>query len=181
MKKLTLKTSLLFSIVCSLASATAFADKMGPRGDKFYEEAAHFENACAQKSVCRAPYSNSNLYDQKARFDQIAPSVKDSLKAVAEDQSQVWGDTILEGDYIVSGRTRLDSVVAYFKDNRLVGYKIRYSQKAWYVGECNYDGTRESLKNCKEGRIVEGSYVSGDVQTYFTDEEKHADFSFLAE
>jgi hypothetical protein len=109
---------------------------------------------------------------------KLEAPIQETIKKIAVEQAQAWGDSILEGDYHAGGRTRLDTVVAYYKGKTLVGYKIQYSEKAWYVGSCKFDGTRASLKDCKEGRIVEGSYVSPDQLTYFSDEERHAEFSF---
>lgn len=161
-----------------LSSSFAMADQMGPNGDKFYEEAARFENACSQ-DPCRNPYRKILVYNQKTRANALSIPVRDGLKAVAHDQAQVWGDTILEGDYVASGRTRLDIVYAFYKKDKLVGYKIQYSEKSWFTGSCDFDGKRASLKKCSEGRIVEVSFVSPDLKTYFSDEEKYADFSLI--
>ena len=173
---LKLFTAAVSAAVMTSFAPNAFADQMGSDGDKFYEEAAHFENAC-MTGECKAPYIKKVVYDQKKKVSQLADKDKSSLKAVAFNQAQIWGDTILEGDYKAAGRTRLDHVVAFYKDNDLVGYKIQYSEKAWYTGECNYDGKKESLKSCREGRIIEGSYVSPDAETFFSDEERYAEFS----
>ncbi|UOF00701.1 hypothetical protein [Bdellovibrio reynosensis] len=173
---MSVKTALV-ALLGIFVTSFSFADQMGPNGDKFYEEAAHFENACNADS-CKAPYSKQVVYNQKAKLSKLSEPVKGVLRGIAAEQAQIWGDTILEGDYYSTGRTRLDGVVAYFKNDVLVGYKIQYSEKAWYTGDCGFDGSRETLKNCKEGRIVEGSYVSSDTQTYFSDEERYAEFSF---
>lgn len=173
--------SLKFAIATLLgfiAVSPAMADQMGPNGDKFYEESAHYENACHEEP-CKAPYSHKILYKQDARLNELSAQQRDGLKAVAKAQAQIWGDTILEGDYIASGRIRLDQVLGFYKKNRLIGYKIQYSEKAWYLAECNYQGKRENLKECKTGRIVEGSYVSADMKTYFSDEERYAEFAFI--
>lgn len=167
-----------FVLLGLLASSGAWADQMGPNGDRFYEEAARFEHACKKSPECQGVYSKKIVYDQKNRVNQLPIKTRDALKHVATTQAQIWGDTILEGDYYASGRTRLDSVEAFYRNNDLVGYKIRYSEKAWYTGDCDFDGSRESLKYCKEGRIIEGSFVSSDALTYFSDEEKYAEFSF---
>lgn len=163
-------------VVLTMTSSLAIADQMGPDGDKFYEEAARFENACAQEP-CRAPYSHKVLFDQEDNLNELSEKAKIALNAIAIDQAQVWADTILEGDYYSTGRTRLDQVVAFYKSEVLVGYKIQYSEKAWYTGDCEFDGDQSSLANCQEGRIVEGSYVSPDALTYFSDEERYAEFS----
>lgn len=162
-----------------LTSSFAFADRMGQDGDKFYEEAARFEHACKATPECEAPYSRKIVYSQKTRFDKMPLDIRNELKRVAFAQAQIWGDTILEGDYHAAGRTRLDVVEAFYKNDAIVGYKIIYSEKAWFVGNCEFHGTQDSLKNCKQGRITEGSFVSPDAQTYFTDEEKYAEFSFV--
>lgn len=167
---------LLFAAVTVFASL-ASADEMGPNGDKFYEEAAHFANACVS-DTCKAPYSIQTVYSQKSRRSKLDAQMTEAFKKVAFDQAQIWGDTILEGDYHASGRTRLDVVKAIYKGDQVVGYKIRYSEKAWYTGQCEFDGrSKETLKNCKLGRISEESYVSTDLRTYFSDEDKLADFS----
>lgn len=169
----------LAAVLGLLTSSLAWADRMGPNGDKFYESAAHFENACGT-GECKAPFKRIESYNVKTSIDTLDAKIKVEMKKVANDQAEAWGDTILEGDYYSSGRTRLDSVSAYYKGKTLVGYKITYSEKAWFVGDCKYDGSRESLKGCKEGRIVEVSYVSPDFLTYFSDEERYAEFSFAS-
>lgn len=164
------------AVLSVLVSPFAMADKMGPKGDRFYEEAAHFANACSE-TPCKAPYTSVVLYNKKTRSNKLAAPLAEQLKKVAWEQAQVWGDTILEGDYVSAGRTRLDLVIGFYKNEKLVGYTIQYSEKSWFTGDCNYNGTRDTLKGCKEGRIAESSYVSSDLQTYFTDEDKHADFA----
>lgn len=169
--------SKFFLAVLMLFSASlAFADQMGPNGDKFYDEAAHFANACSN-GECKAPYSISLVYNQKSRLNKMDAAHLQILRKIAFDQAQVWGDTILEGEFVSAGRTRLDTVVAYFKNERLVGFKIRYSEKAWDTSDCSYDGKQASLKDCKLGRIFEESYVAPDYATFFTDEDRQADFS----
>lgn len=169
--KIALAACLLLGMMSS-----AGADEMGPNGDKFYEEAARFETACVQDS-CAAPYTRKVIYSQNPQPASTSGDVTQRLTEVAFDQAQIWGDTILEGDYHSEGKTRLDEVVAFYKDNKVVGYKIQYSEKAWYTGECNFDGSNDSLQTCQEGRIIEGSYVSADTLTYFSDEERYAEFS----
>lgn len=154
------------------------ADEMGPQGDKFYEEAGHFFSACSE-SPCKAPYSAIILFNQQSRLNKLSAAQKEGLQKVAWEQAQIWGDTILEGDYVSAGRTRLDLVTGYYKENVLVGYKIQYSEKAWYTGECDYDGTQAKLKGCPLGRIAESSFVSADLRTFFTVEEKQANFEAL--
>ncbi len=174
-----MKLRLLFALVLLVTPALSWADKMGPNGDKFYEAAARFEGACGQQLECRPPYSRKVLYSQRSRINKLSDSVRQSLKDVVDYQTQIWGDTILEGDYVSSGRPRLDEVIAYYLNSELLGYKMRYSEKAWYTGDCTYNGTRPSLANCQEGRIAETSYVSPDMKTFFSDEEQFAQFLMI--
>lgn len=173
-------TLALATAMTAFMSSFAMADVMGPNGDKFYEEAARFETAC-QTDPCKAPYTRTVVYVQKTRYNKLSAETTDRLRTIALDQAQVWGDTILGGDYYTAGRTRLDEVVAYYKKGALIGYKIKYSEKAWDTNNCPFDGTKSSLKDCREGRIIEGSYVSADTLTYFSDEERYAEFSFHAQ
>ena len=171
-----MNVSWILSIAFMLTPLMAQADKMGPNGDKFYEAAAHFEGACRNKRECRAPYSRDILFSLDNKLEKIQPETRSSLKEVAHYQTQIWGDTILEGDYVAAGDLRLDEVVAYYHGSELLGYKIVYSETAWYTGDCSYDGSKDSLKSCSEGRIVEASYVSKDMETFFSDEEQFAQF-----
>lgn len=172
------KTKFLIAAVLGVwTPVLSLADQMGPQGDKFYEEAAHFENACKNAPTCKAPYRRQVVYSVTEGKNKISQDLQKSLQKIAFEQAQIWGDTILEGDYVADGNTRLDEVTAYYKSNKIVGYKIQYSEKAWYTGDCNYDGKQESLKECRQGRISEVSYVSPDLMTYFSDEERYAQFA----
>lgn len=170
-----LLASTLFSV---LISTIAWADQMGPEGDKFYEETAHYVHACKNPNGCQTPYRNEVIYNHRKEINRLTPESKEALKKISTEQAQIWGDTILEGDYVADGQTRLDNVFALLKNDQLVGYKILYSEKAWYIGDCEYDGRDESLETCAKGRIVESTFVSPDMQTFFSDEENQADFAF---
>ncbi|UOF02374.1 hypothetical protein [Bdellovibrio reynosensis] len=92
------------------------------------------------------------------------------LSALAEKESWIWGDTILEGDYISSNEpVVLDLVEAVYSGKSLVAYKIVYSAKAWDTGACevDYDALEdenanldEVLAECTVGKIVGNSYVN---------------------
>lgn len=170
-----LTTSILLGfLVCS----TAWADESGPGSERFREESAAYAEACKDESACRAPYHNQVLYSHSKQINHLTDVTKEALKSISFEQAQIWGDTILEGDYAAEGSTRLDRVLALFKGDQLIGYKIQYSEKAWYTGQCEYTGVPETLKNCAPGRIHEGSFVSTDLETYYTDENDQADFAF---
>ncbi len=100
-----------------------------------------------------------------------------SLYTVAYDQAQIWGDTILEGDYVADGRTRLDEVLVIKENMKVIGYAVSYSERAWYIGECAYTHRNpETLASCDEGRIYERSFVSLDLNDAEVDQNQFADF-----
>lgn len=167
----------IIALLGFIAPAISSADSMGPNGDKFYEEAAHYENSC-HRNTCTAPYSHKVVYNQRTRYDKLDQRIKVILRQVAIQQATLWGDSLLNEGFYSIKRTRLDHVLAFYKNDTLIGYKIRYSEKAWDVRDCGFNGRRDSLVSCPQGRIVEGSYVSADALTYFSDEERYAEFAF---
>lgn len=107
----------------------------------------------------------------------LSPEILSRLKDVAEDQAFIWGDTILEGDYVADGKTQLDRVEGVYLNQELVAYRITYSERAWYIGDCAYeDMTHESFEGCESGLIVESSYVSPDFSSWMRDLDAIADF-----
>ncbi|WP_413587258.1 hypothetical protein [Bdellovibrio sp. HCB274] len=96
------------------------------------------------------------------------------IAKLAEHESGVWGDTILEGDYQASQEAiRVDEVVAIYQGAKLVAYKMKFSLKAWDTGSCDldYDALAEDdanldelLSECELGRIYGSAYISADLQ-----------------
>lgn len=159
-----------------LFSGNALADAKGPGGDAFYELIITYRQSCEQD--CRAPFKGEAVFDaSQTEHSPLPVATQEHLKAVAFNQAQIWGDTILEGDYVSAGETQLDRVLVLYKNDEVIGYKITYSEQAWFTGECEYDANDEStLNKCTPGRIRESSFVSPDFRTYFRDEDHFADF-----
>ena len=134
----------------------------------FEDVAVQFSVSCL-KDDCDKPFSKTVIEpDEKMRG---------YFKIIAKKQAQIWGDTILEGDYIADGDTRLDQVRELKINDKTVGYLITYSEKAWNISDCAYDGLHPELLNqCVVGRIVESSYVSLDLREYFYDDTTCATF-----
>lgn len=170
----------LISVVVFLSTVlggNVYADAKGPGADVFYSLIETYRQACVHG--CTDPFTNEDAFDvEQPGQSRLAAEVETNLKFVAYAQAQIWADTILEGDYYAEGNTRLDTVIALYKNHEFIGYKIVYSERAWYTGECNFDGADESaLLDCQEGRIHESTFVSPDFKTYFRDEDALADFS----
>ncbi len=141
----------------------------------FQSEMSKISASCGVES-CEKPYSKSLIFhfseDQK-----IDSNIKLIFERISFKQAQVWGDTILEGDYAAEGNTRLDAVVKLYRHDEQIGYLITYSEKAWDTGNCLYDGINDAtLRGCIEGRIYESSYVSLDFRDYFYDSKSMAVF-----
>lgn len=134
-----------------------------------------FQKHC-KKNECEAPYNKVLVYDSSRSINLLSPEVLKELNSKAFQQAQIWGDTILEGEYFSEGHTKLLSVTALVKDNQLVGYHFKYSEKAWYVGDCNPGDQYKDLSKCQVGRIVESSFVANDMTELQNDFESLAEF-----
>lgn len=142
---------------------------------EFQADAQKISELCSERQ-CPEPYFKETVFRHRG-MDELSPEIKVILKRIAHAQAQIWGDTILEGDYAADGKTRLDRVQELFKSGKRIGYLITYSEKAWDTSECTYDGIHDdTLKDCKPGRIVESSFVSADYRDYFYDERTAAVF-----
>ena len=116
-------------------------------------------------------------YYQTKDLIRLPSQVYQNLKKVAFDQAQIWGDTILEGDYAADGKTELDQVLVIKQDAKIVGYAISYSERAWYTGHCAYISQRpSSLANCEEGRIHETSFVTPNLNDAQVAQNQFAEF-----
>lgn len=128
--------------------------------------------ACA-RGTCKAPFEKVELANLPP--EQIAP-----FQEIATDLAQVWSDTILEGDYHADGKTYVDSITALYIDGKIFAYRIHYFERAWYVGNCEFNPENpESLSLCDEGRITESSYVSADFKLFMRDPSGFVDFISL--
>lgn len=157
----------LFIHISPVQASVAVPDQL----NLFVNEINLFNQNC-QGFKCQSPYTVIELYRYSAQsdFGQLQFKSKKELMQIAYQQAQVWADTILEGDFVADGKTRLDEVQALYKNKKLIGYKITYSERAWDTAYCNYDGLHEdTLRGCTEGRIVESSFVSTDyAQAFYT-------------
>jgi hypothetical protein len=152
------------------ASSFGFA----ARHNRAYEVARLFYEAkCDQR--CQSGVTID--YYRSKDFLRLPNQVYRGLLKLAFDQAQIWGDTILEGDFVADGKTELDEVLVLKRDGRVLGYGIVYSEKAWYVGQCTYVYRNPaSLAGCGMGRIAERSFVTSDLAEVEVDENGFADF-----
>ena len=100
----------------------------------------------------------------------VEKPVRDRMLMIAKDQAEIWGDTILEGDYETDGVVRLDLIEAVTRGFDVIAYRITYSARAWDTSTCIYiSGRPETLAGCVEGRIVESAYVTPGLDRWVSD------------
>jgi hypothetical protein len=133
---------------------------------------AYMQNPHASTYQFQVFFSKSNRV-QLPEFSTL----KAPIQKLVKERSNIWGDTILEGDYFSKDQAHLDTVTALFKNKQLFAYAVTYSAKAWYTGDCAFDFKNlKTLVSCQVGRIVESIYISADLEYNFMDENKYAQF-----
>ena len=169
-------TSLLMNLglIFSASISTAQTDVLS--AESFKQDIEQFTLLC--KSDCQGTdYTIATVYENPKIIGDLSQKSKLDLIKIAGIQAQIWGDTILEGDYVASGHTSLDIVEKIYLKNRFLGYRIYYSEKAWFTGDCEYNPDDLSkMDQCVAGRIHERSYVSPDMKTYFVNDDDYAQF-----
>lgn len=167
-----------FALAAGALSFTAQADEYGVEYPQLLESIRKAQSHCSDSNGCELLGIESKvLFSSHASEKFLSETQMARLKEIAFDQSQIWADTILEGDYESDGQTRLDLVVGLFHGETLIGYRITYSERGWYIGDCSYDyEDKASLKGCQEGRIKESSFVSPAMTAWMRDEHDYAEF-----
>lgn len=164
-------------VICSaLFSWSPLARAEARFSQDFIREVESFRKICSTQPC---PYTENLIYVHGHR-SRIGQGLLRSLQAAALDRAQIWADTILEGDYVADGVTRLDRVYMISNGNKTVAYRIVYSEQAWFTADCSYDSSDESsLQECQAGRIVEASFVSPELNDVIADEDGFAEFKSL--
>lgn len=167
MKAMTLNLTLALSMIAFVSPASAKTMKPTP-------------SSCdTVQALCKAKdLKFQEVFDvSEGKVTDGAQPVLAPLENLAKRIAHVWGDTILEGDYHSDGATRLDRVEAFYSQDQVVAYRITYSERAWYTGDCGITEQGEyDLKTCQEGRIVESSYVVPDLSDWTNDDMAYAEF-----
>lgn len=141
-----------------------------------FEDSLALAAASCEEQKCKAPYQKEILYQDLPVIGHDFKR-KEVFEQLAFDQAQIWADTILEGDYEADGNTVLNRVVAVYEKQKLLAYYITYSEKAWDISQCRYDGSdAAALELCTQGRIIESVYLSSDFKDYFFIEKDYAQF-----
>jgi hypothetical protein len=152
----------------SFVSSEAFWDEI------YRSQSFCADLACEKSSVKKRPIKTSE-------WIKISPEVRAELRKIARTLvNENWPESILEGDFIIKGHTRLDEVYFLMKNNESIGYWISYSVRAWDVSTCDYDPIEHrDLSDCREGRIYEGAFVHSSLKDYNVDRYFSAHFKPL--
>lgn len=105
-----------------------------------------------------------------AEIHNLTDETRDRLEVTANEMSQIWGDTILEGDYYSDAEVQVDQIQELTIGPTMIGYRITYSAVAWDTSTCDFQSEDKStLKKCQSGKIMESGFVSADFSSSFQD------------
>jgi hypothetical protein len=145
-----------FIIVMLVISQTAFANQKVFKGLIDTAQKNCPELNCSQEFFVR-PLT-------EAETSSLNSVMMLRIHQIAFDLNQLWGDTILEGDYEVTGEMHLEILSGVFINGKLSGFRIQYSQPA-----------KDLLKD-QTGKITEKGFVSLNLTEAFVDEFSMAKF-----
>lgn len=164
-------------LIFLFAAMNSFADNYFVGSRQFMELMENYKQSCNE--VCQKPFHQIVLYKHgKENLVLLSKSELKAFKKIANNQAYIWIDTILEDNYHADGDTKIEEIVGVFRSGDLVGYKVRYFEKAWYIGGCRYDGDVSTLSRCLPGVIKETSFVSTDFKTYVRNNDEIATFYY---
>jgi hypothetical protein len=137
-----------------------------------------------------AALESKQYQSTEVEISKLSAKENTALLEAATDESGIWGDTILEGDYILDSQSKIEllSVEKLVSNtSEFLGYRIMYQHGAYETGSCEVDwdaadenpeAFEEQLNNdCTRGHIIAGAYVTPDFKDHFRDEDAIEDFS----
>lgn len=128
------------------------------------------DRGSCQSGLSVQTYTKNQIY-------ALPNGILSALTRFAVNKAQIWGDTILEGDYAADGKTQLDAVTVIRSHQQIIGYAFTYSERAWFTGNCYYDSRSPmTLRSCEEGRIRETAFTATDLSHAEVDQNQFADF-----
>lgn len=124
---------------------------------------------CTNSSITLKKLSTEEFYELKSE-------VRAQLAKVGADiADNIWSDTILEGPFYNQNQVRLEAVEVVMHQNRAIGWRVTYSDRAWDIESCAFDSKDLStLEKCDSGHIVESAFSSFDFTEEFRDDESSA-------
>ena len=143
---------------------------------QFIKEVRRAQKQCSSLDCPNSPIKKVIM--SQTEWLNLPLSTRRQLQTVARLLiNERWPDTILEGDYIIKGPSRLEQKAWLVHNQEPIGYWIEYSVRAWDYSQCDFDPFQNpSLKGCIEGRIYEAAFVSLSLKEYDVDESHLAKF-----
>lgn len=133
--------------------------------------------------------ATARAFVQKLSVDEIQALpegtielLRDAAKSFAE---QFWPDTVLESEYHVEFRPRVEALDQLFIDGEVVGYRLSFSSVAWNLHDCpvftesevQEKGLASLIKEkCPRGRINDQAFILSKISGSFDDEMSFARF-----
>ncbi|MGE9744764.1 hypothetical protein [Bdellovibrio bacteriovorus] len=148
-----------------------------------------FASSKAEQTFLKKLYSvieAGSEVTQEIDFDSLSAPDQAALLKAAEYESNIWYDTILEGDYQLKDGASVEFgslTKIYSAAGEFVAYKGQIQHEAYDTGSCDIpyeedDATiQEYMKeNCVAGYISSGIYISPDFKFHLRDENAIEDF-----
>lgn len=170
-----MKTTLVILLTLTSLLTHAYQGQSSQRARQV--EVAFKSSGCIKinDGICQNGHKVQTYSGQQ--FQQLPVAIQKALHEIAYQQAQIWGDTILEGDFFANGEVQIQKVKILSHQNKIVGFQLTYFEKAWYTGDCTFNSNRlETLNACRPGRIYESSYVTHDATEARVDENQFAKF-----
>lgn len=170
-----MKTALVLIITISSLLTHAFQSQSSQRARQV--ELAFKASGCIkiENGNCQNGHKVQTFAGQQ--LQQLPAAIQKALHEIAYHQAQIWGDTILEGDFFANGEVQIQKVKILSHQNKVVGFQLTYFEKAWYTGDCTFNSNRlETLNACRPGRIFEASFVTHDATEAQVDQNQFAKF-----
>ncbi|MCE3010338.1 MAG: hypothetical protein LW875_06980 [Proteobacteria bacterium] len=155
MKK-ALLTQFLF-LLCLFTPALSMAD-----ANSFKADVRKSQRECPRLNCAQAQVHLETI--SVTEYRALPAELREKLREVAFDLAQVWGDTILEGDFEAHHQIKLDTVEFVVEGSSIVGYRLTYSASA------------KEVSTGREGRIVESGFVHKSFRGPFRDNHSLARF-----
>lgn len=164
---------------CLLALALMVITPNASASDTFWKDVEIGQSNCPDLNCELSPVKKQAISSYQWR--QIDLQTRNKLRSIARYMvNSYWPDTVLEGDLIIKGHTRLDQTYFVTKNEEVVGYWVVYSVRAWDVSTCNYDPIEyPSVEGCLEGRISEAAFIEVSLQSSRVDDHFSATFEAL--
>ncbi|WP_232468754.1 hypothetical protein [Bdellovibrio bacteriovorus] len=123
---------------------------------------------------------------EEIEFGNLSSQDQAALMKAAENESNIWYDTILEGDYQLKGDASVGYgylAKVYSAKGEFIAYKGIIQHDAYDTGSCDVPYEEEEKvieeylkENCIAGDIFSGIYVSPDFKFHLRDENEIENF-----